>query len=187
MDIPWGSPAARKFVTNIGLITSHGPHGDNIMAAEWTHQVSYSPGLIAISLGNDRATVENITATKEFGIVLASTAQAELSSVAGTSTGKSTDKIKALEELGHRFKRGTHIKCLLPEGGALTVELKLKEIVPAGDHVLLIGEALSVQVGEAEPLAFHGGAYWRLEEQLPKPSDAHRERIAETVTRHQKA
>lgn len=186
MDMPWGSPAARKFVTNVGLITSHGPHGDNIMAAEWTHQVSYGPGLIAISLGTDRATVENIKETKEFGIVLASTGQAELSSVAGTSTGRSTDKIKALEALGYTFRRGKQIACLLPEGGALTVELKLKEVIPAGDHVLLIGEALDVQVGEAEPLAYHGGAYWTLEE-LPKPSDAQRERAAAAVAKHQKA
>ena len=41
MDIPWGSEGTRKFVTNVGLITSDDPHGNNIMAAEWTHLVSY--------------------------------------------------------------------------------------------------------------------------------------------------
>ncbi|MBI2110294.1 hypothetical protein HYT51_00760, partial [Candidatus Woesearchaeota archaeon] len=47
VDLPWGDPRTIKFVTNVGLITSTGPHGDNVMSAEWTHQVSYSPGLIA--------------------------------------------------------------------------------------------------------------------------------------------
>jgi flavin reductase (DIM6/NTAB) family NADH-FMN oxidoreductase RutF len=186
MDIPWGSPAAKKFVTNVGLISSHGPHGDDIMAAEWTHQVSYSPALIAVSLGNDRATLENIKATGEFGVVLAAPDQAELASVSGTSTAKKINKIKALEELGCRFHRGKHIKCLLPEGGALTVELKVKEIVPVGDHTLIIGEAVNIHIGEAEPVAFHGGIYWQLTEQLPKPSQAQRDRIGEVVAKHQK-
>ncbi len=29
-----------KFVTNVGLVTSNGPHGQNIMACEWTHQAT---------------------------------------------------------------------------------------------------------------------------------------------------
>ncbi len=29
MDIPWGSEAAKKFITNVGLITSNGPFGHN--------------------------------------------------------------------------------------------------------------------------------------------------------------
>jgi hypothetical protein len=27
MDIPWGSEPARKFATNVGLITTDGPNG----------------------------------------------------------------------------------------------------------------------------------------------------------------
>ena len=46
MDLPWGDEKTTKFVTNVGLITSNGPYGYNIIAAEWTHQVSYSPSLI---------------------------------------------------------------------------------------------------------------------------------------------
>ena len=40
-----------KFATTIGLITSSGSSGPNIMAYEWTHHLSYKPGLIAVSLG----------------------------------------------------------------------------------------------------------------------------------------
>ena len=66
MNIDHGSDVANKFVTNIGLITSSGPHGDNIMAAEWTYHVSYEPGIVVISIRDRRATYDNIMKTKEF-------------------------------------------------------------------------------------------------------------------------
>ena len=70
MDLPWGSDYAKKFVTNVGLITTTGPKGDNIMAAEWTHQVSYSPGLIAVCIKPDETNNANISKSKEFGVNL---------------------------------------------------------------------------------------------------------------------
>ncbi len=48
MDLPYSDERSSKFVTNVGLITSFGPHGHNIMAAEWTHRVSYSLGIIVV-------------------------------------------------------------------------------------------------------------------------------------------
>ena len=64
MKLPWNDPKSDKFATTIGLITSDGPLGPNIMACEWTHHLSYDPGLIAISLGFTKATVENIRSLK---------------------------------------------------------------------------------------------------------------------------
>ena len=49
MELPWNDPRTNKFATSIGLITSDGPLGANIMACEWTHHLSYNPGLIAVS------------------------------------------------------------------------------------------------------------------------------------------
>lgn len=41
MELPWNDPRSNKFATTIGLITSDGPYGPNIMACEWTHHLSY--------------------------------------------------------------------------------------------------------------------------------------------------
>ena len=57
----------RQFLTNVGLITTDGPYGPNVMAAEWTHHISYTPSLIAINVRGD-ATAENIDHSKEFGV-----------------------------------------------------------------------------------------------------------------------
>src|SRR3990167_9063066 len=118
MNIPWGSEPAKKFVTNVGLITSKGPYGDNIMSAEWTHQVSYEPGLIAICLKSSEATHSNIKETKEFGINLSAQDQNVLASVAGKNSGKNVNKIDVLKELGFRFFRAKKINAFMVEGAA---------------------------------------------------------------------
>ena len=50
MDLTWNDRRTRQFLTNLGLITCDGPYGPNVMAAEWTHHISYSPSLIAVNL-----------------------------------------------------------------------------------------------------------------------------------------
>jgi hypothetical protein len=42
MELPWNDPRSNKFVTIIGLITSRGSSGPNIMTYEWTHHLSIS-------------------------------------------------------------------------------------------------------------------------------------------------
>jgi hypothetical protein len=53
MELSWNDRRTRQFLTNVGLITTDGPYGPNVMAAEWTHHVSYSPSLIAINVRGD--------------------------------------------------------------------------------------------------------------------------------------
>ena len=96
MNIEWGDERL-QVVTGVGLITSNGKHGNNIMAAEWTHHVSYDPGLIAVHIGNHKATAQNISETKEFGVSIASEKQNVISSIAGGQSGKDYDKIAALK------------------------------------------------------------------------------------------
>jgi hypothetical protein len=99
MDLPWGDPRSNKFATSIGLITSNGPRDHDILACEWTHHLSYRPGLIAVSLGPTKATVENIRSSREFGINLCATDQTIAASVAGGYSGRDYDKINALKDL----------------------------------------------------------------------------------------
>jgi len=51
------------------------------------------------------------------------------------------------------------------EGASATLECRLVRVFPAGDHDVLIGEAMraSVPSSGVEPLAFFRGRYVRLE------------------------
>ncbi len=185
MDIPWGSAEALKFITNVGLITSDGPHGPNIMAAEWTHHVSYSPGLITVCFGPNRTTLENIRATKKFGVSLAANDQNVISSVAGGAKGMDTDKINALHELGFRFYTGK-TGLIMVEGATLNAECKVINEIQLGDHTMVVGEVIEMRVNSKEPLAYHQGKYWMLEKNIEKPSDKEQERISAIVEKHRK-
>ncbi|MBI4020940.1 MAG: flavin reductase family protein [Candidatus Aenigmarchaeota archaeon] len=187
MQLPWGDDRTVTFITNVGLVTSDGPHGPNVMACEWTHQVSYEPGLVAVCLGKGKATLANIRATKEFGVSLAATDQNVLASVAGGSSGRDVNKIAALKSLGFTFSKAKHIKALLVDDAAVTIECKLFKEIELGDHTMLVGEILAArQTPGKEPLAYHKGAYWAMRDRIPKPSEDERTRIRHVVEKHRK-
>ena len=140
MELSWNDRRTRQFLTNVGLITTDGPHGPNVMAAEWTHHVSYSPSLIAINVRGNDATAENINQSKEFGVNLAAEDQNILSSLGGRYTGKELDKISLFKELGIVFYKAKSIKTLMIRGTAMNAECKLVKREELGDHVMFIGE-----------------------------------------------
>jgi flavin reductase (DIM6/NTAB) family NADH-FMN oxidoreductase RutF len=186
MDLPWGDPRSNKFATSIGLITSNGPHGHDIMACEWTHHLSYRPGLIAISLGPTKATVENIRTSKEFGINLCATDQTILASVAGGYSGRDYDKINALRALGFELYEADSIDVLMVKGASLSVECKLFREVTFGDHVMLIGEVSSaIHNSEKESLIYNNGKYWSLHS-IAKPDEETRQGIKDSLEKYRK-
>ncbi len=186
MKLPWNDPHSNKFATTIGLITSKGSLGQNIMACEWTHHISYDPGLIAISLGPSKATVKNIRTSKEFGVNICSTDQSILSSIAGGYSGYHYNKIGILEELGFQFYNAIEINTLMVKGASLNVECKLFSEVAFGDHIMFVGEALNASYSqEKQSLIYHDGKYWSMQSLL-KPSQEERERILKIVEKYKK-
>lgn len=186
MDLPWGDPRSNKFATTIGLITTNGPHNHNIMACEWTHHLSYSPGLIAVSLGPTKATLKNIKVSKEFGINLCSIDQTVLYSVAGGYSGKNYDKISALKELGFQFYQAKKINDLMVGEASLNVECKLFEDITFGDHIMLIGEVLDATHNpDKQSLVYHDGRYWSLQSAI-KPNQQEREKIQNVLEKYRK-
>lgn len=186
MDFNWGSEFHQKFITNVGLITSNGPNGENVMAAEWTYLTSYSPAIIAVSIGPRKATAENIEKTKMFGVSIASEEQNWVASIAGGSTGRQFDKVAALKEMGVTFTKGKELDVLLVEGSSLQAECKVIDIVKHGDHHLFIGEVVTARITDKKPLAYHENKYWKMDKLIEKPSDEKRAKMKETVEKHEK-
>ena len=187
MDLSWGDERSKQFVTNVGLLTSDGSFGPNFMACEWTHHISYSPGLIAVCVRNADATHANIQETKEFGVNLASTDQNVLSSIAGGYSGKKFDKIKALQELGFNFYKAKKIKPPMVQDAVVNVECKLEKAIPLGDHTMFIGEVVSATMNSGKtPIAYHNGKYGQVTHNIPKPSPEERERFAQIVGKYPK-
>ena len=186
MDLPWGDERTRQFVTNVGLITTNGPYGHDIMAAEWTHHISYKPGLIAICINPRDATHANIEEAKEFGVSLCAYDQNVLSSISGGSSGKNTDKISAMKELGFKFYKAKKINVLMIEGAALNIECKLVKQISLGDHTTFVGETVETKLSDKKPLVYHAQKYWNLGGSIAKPSQNELDRISRIIEKHKK-
>ena len=186
MDLQWNDERLRKFVTNIGLITSNGPHGHNMMTAEWTHHVSYAPSLIMLNIHDYDATYENIKESKEFGVNIAGFDQNMLVNISGTNSGKKVDKIKVLEELGIRFYKAKKIDTLMIDGASMNAECKLIKSEKIGDHIMLIGEVIEVSATDKQPLIYHNGKYWKLGEPMPKPKQEMLDNISKIIAKYTK-
>lgn len=189
MEIKYGSPEAKSFITNLSLVTSRGKWGDNVMTAEWVHQISYDPGLIMVNLHEVDATADNIAETKVFGISIAAQDQGDMISVAGGSTGKEVDKIAVLRELGFEFYNGEMTGLQMVKGAALNLECRVVKQEKVGDHIMFIGEVAEATVNAGkEPLAFRAATgLYKLEERLAHDKSEEKEkRIDELLKKHRK-
>ncbi len=155
----------RHFATTVGLITTNGRHGPNVMAAEWTMQVSYDPMLVAVFV-HDSPTLWNIKETRVFGVNISSDGQSGLVNVAGGYSGTEIQKL----EIPGTFKtyRAKRIDVPMIEGCVLDAECKVKSISKVGDHVMVIGEVLRARFDESrKPLIYTRGNYWKLAGKIP--------------------
>jgi flavin reductase (DIM6/NTAB) family NADH-FMN oxidoreductase RutF len=172
MHLAWNDRRTRQFITNVGLITSNGPAGVDIMSAEWTHHISYSPSLIAINVRGHDATAENIQSSREFGVNLAAADQNVVCSVAGRYSGRETGKISLIKEAGLIvFYTAKSINTLMIQGAAMNAECKLVKQEELGDHIMFVGEVVEITADEnIKPLIYHNGKYRHLGEDISKPS-----------------
>ena len=72
------------------------------------------------------------------------------------------------------------------KGAAMNAECKLIKEVTFDDHIMFVGEIVEATRGMKEPLAYHRGKYWLLDNNAPKPCETERERIKKNVEKHKK-
>jgi len=147
----------RYFATTVGLITTKGSRGKNVMAAEWTMHISYDPMLIAIFV-HDSPTYWNIQETQVFGVNIASEDQVELVNISGGYSGTEIDKL-AIPGTFETYS-AKHIDVPMIKGCALSAECRVTTIEKIGDHIMVVGEAVSAKFDEKIfPLIYTRGNY----------------------------
>lgn len=189
MNLEWQDPRASKFITNVGLITTRDGFGDNIMAAEWTHQISYYPGLIAVCINkHNKVTNGNILDSKSFIVHLASLDQNVVAHIAGNHYALEIDKIGWLKSIGYKFKKAKKINGLVLQGCAFVAECKLKEkIEVGGSHNIWIGEIVYIYPeSKKESLIYYKRKFWQANKQIKKPKKKMLNRIENLKRRFKK-
>lgn len=167
------SEAHRYFVTGVSMITSRGSKGSNVMAAEWTMQISYNPTLIAIFIHKGSVTLNNILKTKEFGVNVASDEQSTAISTAGGFSRIEIDKLLITDVF--KTVKAKKIKTPLIQGSVLSAECRvfMKKII--GDHVMVVGKVVRIQYDKTKkPLIYHKNRYFHID----KPIEPDRKKIS---------
>ena len=151
----------RHFLTGVSMITSTSSSDNNVMAAEWTMQISYAPLLIAVFLHDSSVTLKNIRKTREFGVNVASEDQTSLVNISGGYSGSEIYKLKVRNSF--RFLKSKHIKSPMITGCVINAECKLFSIKRIGDHVMVVGKVVNIQHDKTKkPLVYHTGRYFQI-------------------------
>ncbi|GHU13605.1 flavin reductase [Betaproteobacteria bacterium] len=118
----------------------------NIITASWVGTLCTNPPMCYISIRPERHSYPILKANKEFVINLTTEKLAYATDWCGVKSGKDHNKF---EEMNLTPGKSAVIKAPTIEESPLSIECKVKEIVPLGSHDMFIADVVNVQADSA--------------------------------------
>lgn len=126
------------------LITSKNKEGkENVFTVAWTGTVCTKPPMLSISVRPERLSYEYIKETMEFTVNLPTSKMTRAVDYCGVRPGRKFDKIK---EMNFTMKEGTNVDVPYIDECPVSIECKVKSIIPLGTHDLFIAEVVGSHV-----------------------------------------
>ena len=126
------------------LITSKNKEGkENVFTVAWTGTVCTKPPMLSISVRPERLSYEYIKETMEFTVNLPNSKMTKAVDYCGVKPGRKFDKIK---EMNFTMKAGTNIDVPYIDECPISIECKVKSIIPLGTHDLIIADVVGSHV-----------------------------------------
>ena len=143
------------FATGVTVVTTRGddgtPYGVTVNAFT---SVSLDPLLVLVCLDNSLSGLEAFQESGRFGVSILSEDQQQDSNFFAKSGSDRTQ---------HPYLEGSTGIPLLP-GCLASLECRIVETFPGGDHQIIVGEVQSAELREsnrAKPLLYYSGSYGR--------------------------
>ena len=129
------------------VLVSCGEHPgvSNLLTVAWTGTICSDPAMCYISVRPERYSYDLIRRSMEFTINLTSTEMARATDFCGVRSGRDLDKWEAT---GLTPARGHSVRCPFVDEAPLSIECKVKKIIPLGTHDMFIAEVLNVIANE---------------------------------------
>lgn len=142
-----------RWATGVSVVTTRQEARDRGLTVNAFLSVSLTPPRILVSISTDADALPALRASGAFAVSILSATQRALSQrFAGRVTAE--EKFAGVDL--HRGRTGA----ALLDGAIATLECRLVQEIPAGDHALVLGEVLSTEEGpDAAPLLFFRSAY----------------------------
>lgn len=150
----------------------------NIITVAWTGILNTNPALCYISVRPERYSYDLIKETGEFVINLTTEKLTYATDWCGVKSGRDVNKFK---EMHLTKEKGNLVKAPLIKESPVSVECKVKEIVPLGSHDMFIAEVLSIDadeqyidnkgsfdIGKCNLISYANGGYYSLKDKIGK-------------------
>lgn len=151
------------------------PENYNLMTIAWTGTVCTNPPMCYISVRPERHSYELIKRTGEFVINLTTESLARASDWCGVKSGRDHDKFR---EMGLTPLPGVEVKAPVVAEAPLSIECRVKQIIPLGSHDMFLAEVVAIQADDryidpesgkfclerARPIVYSHGEYFKLGE-----------------------
>ena len=150
----------------------------NIITVAWTGILNTNPAMCYISVRPERYSHNIIKENGEFAINLTTRQLAYATDWCGVKSGRDVDKFK---EMKLTKERANIIKAPLIKECPVSVECKVKEIVPVGSHDMFVAEIVAIDadekyidekgafdIGKCDLIAYANGGYYPLESKIGK-------------------
>jgi len=115
----------------------------NPITLGWTMIVSGNPPMMAIAVAKTHYSIEAITHSKSFTIAFPSSEMAEAALFFGSKSGRDTDKFA---EFDCKTEPAKAIDSVLLTDAVANFECTLESRIPAGDHIIFVGEIVSSHI-----------------------------------------
>ena len=150
----------------------------NIITVAWTGIINTNPAMCYISVRPERHSYNIIKENGEFVINLTTEKLAYATDWCGVKSGKDVDKFK---EMKLTKESAYLVKAPLIKESPVSVECRVKQIVPLGSHDMFVAEILSIDADEkyidekgafdiskCNLIAYANGGYYPLSDKVGK-------------------
>ena len=150
----------------------------NIITVAWTGILNTNPAMCYISVRPERYSHNIIKENGEFAINLTTRQLAYATDWCGVKSGRDVDKFK---EMKLTKEKANIISVPLIKESPVSVECKVKEIVPLGSHDMFVAEIVAIDADEkyidekgafdiskCDLIAYANGGYYPLEKKIGK-------------------
>ena len=140
-----------SFASGVTVVTSMEGKEPRGFTASAISSLSLEPRMLLVCVNRLSTTLDIIKASGTFVVNVLSAQQQEVAQQFATRTTNRFD--------GVRWRMGTATGAPVIDGSLAYAECRLTDTCPGGDHVIIMGEVLSGDAHEAEPLLYFRGRY----------------------------
>ncbi len=151
----------------------------NMLTVSWVGTICTNPAMCYISVRPERHSYEIIKRTGEFVLNLTNEDMAFATDWCGVKSGKDYNKFA---EMKLTPRKGEQVSAPIIVESPLSIECRVKQIMPLGSHDMFIAEVVNVQadsryidpitdefkLSEAKLMAYSHGHYYKLGEEIGK-------------------